>query len=140
MNPSKDARIQKLVASSNAPPQVVTRPIPALSLLIASTHQTALLPTNQSAPNLATEPTKSSTELHKKGNPLTMDTKFPVSTRKENPIAPVASRKEKITTPAEYCGKLEAKQNVELSAPTFNPWSAEAFSIFEGKKTIWNVP
>ena len=142
MKSTKDERIQKSVASSNAPSQVVRKPIPALSLLIAATHQSALLPTSSTAPELPTGP-EARTVTHKKDSTATMDTKFPVTSRTVNyPLSPATPRKPVHSTPPSYCGKLETKQNLEhgaFPAPTFNPWSAEAFSIFEGNSMIKNI-
>ena len=128
MKSTRNERIQKsaAAASSNAPSQIVRRPIPALAQLIAATHHSALLPTAATSPKLPTEPDHSPTVMHKKDNPITMDTKFPVSQHK-------AKRSTSVIPETEHCGESESKQHVGIPGQTFNPWTAEAFSIFEGK-------
>ena len=139
MKSSASDRIQKAAAASKAPSQVVSRPIPALGLFIAAAHQSAVNPTNVNPPTIPLTPS-----LPPRDNKYTMDTKFPVATRSTEPLksprtsratllrTPEKSSRVNLITPPEYSGKLEKKHNVELTHTTINPWSSEAYSIFQG--------
>ena len=123
---SKNERIQESARASTAPEQVVSRPIPALSLLIAQTHQSALLPTASTGSKLSTSPESSA--ISKKQHAdlgATMDTVFPV--------APKVQIKE--PSPSRQIVKTDSKLSIESKLSkqtTYNKWTAEAYSIFEG--------
>ena len=132
MKSSKNERIQKEVAASKVPSQVVRRPIPALGLLIAAAHETAcnstdVVETKLPAPNCSPLPIRT-----KENQSIAMDTKFPVASKSVDRLTPEKQARVTLKTPEEYSGNLEKKHNAELKRPTLNPWSSEAYSIFEG--------
>ena len=144
MKSSKNERIQKAAAASNAPAQVVRRPIPALGVFIAAAHQSALNPTSAGETKLPA-PSRSGSPLPVRANdptnqPKAMDTKFPVATKSVNRLTPEKTPRVTLKTPEEYSGRLEKQHNAELGRPTFNPWSSEAYSIFQGNHIAQNIP
>ena len=129
MSDSKEERIKKAVAATKAPDQVVRRPVPALGLFIAAAAQNANLATNVSNVE-AEEGLKGPAQTFSKDeNVIAPDCEFPVA-RKTSPITP--KKTSRMITPSEYSGKLEKKLNLEPPRPPLNPWSTEAYSIFEG--------
>ena len=129
MSAAKDERIKKAVAASKAPDQVVRRPVPALGLFIHAAAQNANLATNVAT----SEPPKDSVQTFSKDeNVIAADSKFPVAC-KTQPITPVKKPRVNLITPTDYSGPLEKKLNLETPKPPLNPWSSEAYSIFEGK-------
>ena len=131
MSESKDERIKKAVAASKAPDQVVRRPVPALGLFIAAAAQNANVATNVA--NTSVDGPKDPAQTFSKDeNVIAADSQYPVA-RKTPPKTPV-KQTPRITliTPEDYAGKLEKKLNLEAPRPPLNPWSSEAYSIFEG--------
>ena len=140
MKSSKNERIQKAVAASKAPSQVVRRPVPALGIFIAAAHQSALNPTNVAETKLPAPNTSPLPVRARENQPKAMDTKFPVATKSVDRLTPEKTARVTLKTPEEYSGNLEKKHNDELNRPTFNPWSSEAYSIFQGNHTTKRFP
>ena len=129
---SKNDRIQKEVEATKVPPQVVSRPIPALGLMIKAVHESAMQPSFAAGAPLQ-EPSRSCMVTTKNDdNPKKMDTKVTYL----SPEKPTKTSRSSLMTPQEYSGKLETKHNLLLSQPSINLWSSEAYSIFEGKKKV----
>jgi hypothetical protein len=145
---SSDERIKKAVAASNAPSQVVRRPVPALGIFMAAAHQSALNPGNVAAtklpvPNTSPVPVRA-TENQQKA----MDAKFgpsigpTIATKSVVRLTPDKTARVTLrATPDEYSGDLERRHNEEITneKPAFNPWSSEAYSIFEGNHTLQSI-
>ena len=128
MSALKDERIKKAVAATNAPDQVVRRPVPALGLFIHAAAQNANLATNVAT----AEPPKDLVQTFSKDeNVIAADSKFPVA-RHSAKVTPDKKPKINLITPVDYSGPLEKKLNLETPKPPLNPWSSEAYSIFEG--------
>ena len=120
MEPSKKDSGKK--TSSSAPPQVVSKTIPALGLFIASAHQSAIKPTTVAEPKLPP------CDILDSG---LMDEKFSVTPKKHVVKAATPSKLQKSGWKSSM-SELN-RSTLQLPAPECNlKWSAEAFSIFEG--------
>ena len=138
MRSSKNERVQKAVAASNAPPQVVSRPVPALGIFIAAAHQSAINTTNVDEAKIPVPNTSPLLIRHNENQPKAMDTKFPVASKTVTPEKTSTSRVT-LKTPEEYSGSLEKKHNAEINRLPMNPWSSEAYSIFQGNRTLQKI-
>ena len=136
MKSSKNERVQKAVAASNAPRQVVSRPVPALGMFIAAAHQSAINTTNVDKAKIPVPNTSPLLIRHNENQPKAMDAKFPVASRA---VTPEKTSRVTLKTPEEYSGSLEKKHNAEINRLPMNPWSSEAYSIFQGNRTLQNI-